>query len=67
MRIVGPGWSLRAERVELLDGNGWRALIGIRRGLKLMVAKTDETAARGEWSLTAQRSQTYLLRLLTSS
>ena len=41
-RIVGPGWSLRAERVELLDGKGWRALVGIRRGLKLLVARTDE-------------------------
>ena len=41
-RIVGPGWSLRAERVESLDGNGWRALIGIRHGLKLLVARTDE-------------------------
>ena len=42
-RIVGPGWSLRAERVDVLDGNTWRALIGIRRGLKLLVAKADET------------------------
>lgn len=42
-RIVGPGWSLRAERVDVLDGNRWRALIGIRRGLKLLVAKADET------------------------
>lgn len=42
-RIVGPGWSLRAERVELLDGKGWRALIGIRRGLKLLIASMDGT------------------------
>jgi hypothetical protein len=28
---------------ELLDGDGWRAVIGIRRGLKLLVATTDET------------------------
>lgn len=42
-RIVGPGWSLRAEWIELLDENGWRAVIGIRRRLKLLVAKTDET------------------------
>jgi hypothetical protein len=41
-RIVGPGWSLRAERVELLDGNGWRALIGIRPSLNLLVVMIDE-------------------------
>jgi len=40
-RVVGPGWSLRAERVERL-GADWRALIGIRRGLKLLVTRTGQ-------------------------
>jgi hypothetical protein len=39
-RLAGPGWSLRAERVELLGPGGWRALLGIRRGLRLLVTKT---------------------------
>jgi hypothetical protein len=39
-RIAGPGWSLRAERVELLGPGGWRALLGIRRGLQLLVTGT---------------------------
>ena len=33
-RIAGAGWSLRAERVEVLGGGAWRALIGVRRDLK---------------------------------
>jgi hypothetical protein len=36
-RIEGDGWSLRADRLELLDGDDWRALIGVRRGLNLLV------------------------------
>jgi hypothetical protein len=40
-RIAGEGWSLRAERVEVLGGGAWRALIGVRRGLKLLVSGTD--------------------------
>jgi hypothetical protein len=39
-RIAGPDWSLRAERVELLGPDGWRALLGIRRGLRLLVTGT---------------------------
>jgi hypothetical protein len=39
-RIAGEDWSLRAERVEVLGG-AWRALIGVRRGLKLLVSGTD--------------------------
>lgn len=39
-RIAGEGWSLRAERVEVLGGSAWRALIGVRRGLKLLVSGT---------------------------
>ncbi len=40
-RIAGEGWSLRAERVEVLGGGAWRALIGVRRDLKLLVSGTD--------------------------
>ncbi len=35
-RITGDGWSLRADRVEVAGG-GWRALVGVCRGLKLLV------------------------------
>jgi hypothetical protein len=38
-RLDGPGWSLRAERLELLGEDGWRALLGIRRGLRLLVTR----------------------------
>ncbi len=41
-RIAGDGWSLRADRVELLTGGGWRALIGVRRGLTLLVTRADQ-------------------------
>jgi hypothetical protein len=34
--LVGPGWELRAEWVRD-SGPEWRALIGIRRGLTLLV------------------------------
>ena len=37
LRIAGEGWSLRAESVEVLGEGAWRALIGVRRGLKLLV------------------------------
>jgi hypothetical protein len=40
--LVGPGWELRAEWVHD-SGMEWRALIGIRRGLKLLV--TGDRAA----------------------
>jgi hypothetical protein len=36
-QIVGEGWSLHAERVEMLDGGDWRALIGVRRDLNLLL------------------------------
>jgi hypothetical protein len=41
-QLVGEGWSLRAERVEMLKGNHWRALIGIGCGFKLLVGPGDE-------------------------
>ena len=40
-RIAGEDWSLQADRVEVLGGGEWRALIGVRRGLKLLVSGTD--------------------------
>src|SRR5215471_2034590 len=42
-RLAGDGWSMHAERVEVLGG-GWRALIGIRRGLMLLVTGTGRAA-----------------------
>lgn len=42
-RIEGAGWGLRADRLELLDGNEWRALIGVRRGLNLLVTWSDQS------------------------
>lgn len=36
-QLVGEGWSLSAERIEMLQGNDWRAVVGVRRGLKLLV------------------------------
>jgi len=41
-QLVGEGWSLRAERIEMLQGNDWRAVIGVRRGLKLLVTWSDQ-------------------------
>lgn len=41
-RIAGEGWSLRADRLESLTGNGWRALLGLRRGLTLLVTRADQ-------------------------
>jgi hypothetical protein len=40
-QLVGEGWSLRAERVEGLKGNDWRAVIGIECGFKLLVSLGD--------------------------
>jgi hypothetical protein len=48
-RLAGPGWSLRAERLELLGPGRWRALLGIRAGLRLLV-----TATAGEPGLRVQ-------------
>jgi hypothetical protein len=42
-RIEGNGWSLRADRLDLLTGNDWRALIGVRRGLSLLVTWSDQS------------------------
>lgn len=42
-RIEGTGWSLRVDRLDLLTGNDWRALIGVRRGLSLLVTWSDQS------------------------
>jgi hypothetical protein len=39
-RIAGDGWSLHTDRLEF-PGTGWRALIGVRRGLTLLVTCPD--------------------------
>jgi hypothetical protein len=41
-QLVGEGWRLHAERIEMLNGNGWRALVGVRRGLKLLVTWSNQ-------------------------
>jgi hypothetical protein len=43
LQLMGEGWSLPAERVEMLDGDGWRALVGVRRALKLLVSRSDQS------------------------
>jgi hypothetical protein len=42
-RLVGDGWSLSAERIEILQGKDWRAVVGIRRGLTLLVTWTHRS------------------------
>jgi hypothetical protein len=41
-QLVGEDWRLRTERIEMLNGNGWRALVGVRRALKLLVTWSDQ-------------------------
>jgi len=41
-QLAGEGWRLHAERVEMLNGNDWRALVGVRRGLKLLVTWSEQ-------------------------
>jgi len=41
-QLVGEGWRLSAERIEMLQGNNWRAIVGIRRGLKLLVTSRHQ-------------------------
>jgi hypothetical protein len=38
-RVAGPGWSLRAKRVEPVRDGGWAALIEVREGLMLLVTE----------------------------
>jgi hypothetical protein len=41
-RLVGDDWSLRVDRLELLDSGDWRALIGVRPCLTLLVTGSDQ-------------------------
>lgn len=41
-QLVGEGWSLSAERIEMLEGDDWRAVVGVRRGLKLLVTQRHQ-------------------------
>lgn len=41
-RIEGDGWSLRVDRLEMRGGHDWLAVIGIRRGLNLLVTWSDQ-------------------------
>ena len=41
-RLVGDGWSLRVNRLEVLDSGDWRALIGVRRCLTLLVTGSGQ-------------------------
>ena len=43
LQLMGEGWRLPAERVEMLDGDDWRALVGVRPGLKLLVSRGDQS------------------------
>jgi hypothetical protein len=40
-RLTGDGWSLLADRVETAGDSGWRALVGVKRGLHLLVIWND--------------------------
>ncbi len=40
-QLTGDGWSLPADRVEAVGDVGWRALIGVRPGLNLLVTWSD--------------------------
>jgi len=44
--ITGPDWRLRAQRVNR-QGAGWRALVGVRRKLNLLV--TADNPESGLW------------------
>jgi hypothetical protein len=37
--LIGPDWELRADRVDDLGDGGWSAVVGIRRGLKLLLTR----------------------------
>lgn len=43
-RIKGDGWSLRADYLELINDTDWRAVVGVRNGLNLMVTWSERSA-----------------------
>ena len=42
--LIGPGWELRADRVDDPGEGGWSAVVGIRRGLKLLLIRSASAA-----------------------
>jgi len=57
-RIVGRDWSLRAERLETTEGidHDWCALVGVRRGLKLLVTCIDQQLRAEAWAGEPEKS-----------
>ena len=51
-RIVGQDWSLRAERMQTAEGSDydWSALVGVRRGLNLLVTCIDQDLRAEAWA-----------------
>lgn len=51
-RLTGEGWSLRVERIETAEGfdHDWRALVGVRRGLNLLVTRIDQDIRVEAWA-----------------
>ena len=51
-RIVGQNWSLRAERLETAEGfdHDWHALVGVQRGLSLLVTWIDQDLRVEAWA-----------------
>jgi hypothetical protein len=41
-QIAGEGWSVRADRVEMLGGGDWHAVVEVRPGLNLLVTWTGQ-------------------------
>jgi hypothetical protein len=57
-RIVGHDWSLRAERLETVEGfdHHWSALVGVRRGLNLLVTCIDQDLRAEAWAGEPEKS-----------
>jgi hypothetical protein len=51
-RIAGRDWSLRAERLETTEGvdHDWRALVGVRNGLNLLVTSVNQELRAEAWA-----------------
>jgi hypothetical protein len=47
--LAGPGWQLRADWVVRAGGE-WSALVGVRRGLKLLVTGDDYGLMAEAWT-----------------
>jgi hypothetical protein len=57
-RIVGHDWSLRAERLDTVEGfdHHWSALVGVRRGLNLLVTCIDQDLRAEAWAGEPEKS-----------